>query len=70
MEKVRPGTWTGSEEGVEGKRSRMWTHEDGKRWTHEDGKMLTHEDGRRWTHEDELDREMGEELTQPLSVPT
>ena len=40
LEKVRPGTWTGSEEGVEGKRSRMWTHEDGKRWTHEDGKIL------------------------------
>ena len=44
LEKVRPGTWTGGEE--EGKRSRMWTHED------------------------ELDREMGGELTQPLSVPT
>jgi len=25
---------------------------------------------RMWTHEDELDREMGGELTQPLSVPT
>jgi len=26
LEKVRPGTWSGCEE--EGKRSRMWTHED------------------------------------------
>ena len=43
LDKVRPRTWTGEEDG---KRSRTWTHQD------------------------EVDREMGSELTQPLSVPT
>ena len=53
LEKVRPGTWSGCEE--EGKRSRMWTHED----------ELDREVGA-----DLLDREMGADLTQPLAVPT